>query len=170
MLLSLITKLAFATQAVPAGRLFIRHLITLSTKAKMLHHHLHFNSDAQVDIAWWQEFSQRGMASTNGWPTTHRCSRPRAKQRRFWHTWMWCILSRGVVSPQLATTSSATCVYPIARTLPNCCCSPHLGPHLAAKACQILLWQLRDCQLIGRQIFQASSYHALGAHAFSNCG
>ena len=55
---------------------------------------------------------------------------------------------------QLATTSSATCVYPIARTLPNCRCSPHLGPHLAAKACQILLWQPRDCQLIGRQIYK----------------
>ena len=55
-LLSLIGKLAFAAQAVPAGRLFITCLITLSTKAKRLHHSIRLNSDAQVDIAWWQEF------------------------------------------------------------------------------------------------------------------
>ena len=55
-LLSLIGKLTFAAQAVPAGRLFIRHLLTLSMKDKMLHHHIRFNSDAQADIAWWQEF------------------------------------------------------------------------------------------------------------------
>jgi len=55
-LLSLIGKLAFAARAVPEGRLFIRRLITLSTKAKWLHHRRRLNSDAQADIAWWQEF------------------------------------------------------------------------------------------------------------------
>ena len=55
-LLSLIGKLAFAARAVPAGRLFIRRLITLSTKAKRLHHRIHLNSDARADSAWWQEF------------------------------------------------------------------------------------------------------------------
>ena len=55
-LLSLIGKLAFAARAVPAGRLFIRRLITLSTKAKRLHHRIRLNSDARADIAWWQEF------------------------------------------------------------------------------------------------------------------
>ena len=70
-LLSLIGKLAFATQAVPAGKLFIRHLITLSMKDKMLHHHIHFNSDAQADIAWWQEFfCQCGMVQHN-WLTNN---------------------------------------------------------------------------------------------------
>jgi len=39
-LLSLIGKLAFAARAVPAGRLFITYLITLSTKAKRLHHRI----------------------------------------------------------------------------------------------------------------------------------
>lgn len=55
-LLSLIGKLAFAARAVPAGRFFIRRLITLSTKAKKLHHHVRLNNDARADIAWWQEF------------------------------------------------------------------------------------------------------------------
>jgi hypothetical protein len=36
-LLSLISKLAFAARTVPAGRLFLYHLISLSTKAKRLH-------------------------------------------------------------------------------------------------------------------------------------
>ena len=61
-LLSLIGKLAFAARAVPAGRLFIRRLITLSTKAKRLHHHIRLNSNAQADFAWWQEF----LPSWNG--------------------------------------------------------------------------------------------------------
>ena len=55
-LLSLIDKLTFAARAVPAGRLFIRRLITLSTKAKRLHHCIRLNSDAQADITWWQKF------------------------------------------------------------------------------------------------------------------
>ena len=55
-LLSLIGKLAFAARSVPAGRFFIRHLITLSTKAKKLHHHMRLNNDARADIAWWQKF------------------------------------------------------------------------------------------------------------------
>jgi len=66
-LLSLIGKLAFAAQAVPAGRLFIRHLITLSMKDEMLHHHIHFNSDAQADIAWWQEF----LMAQHNWLTNN---------------------------------------------------------------------------------------------------
>jgi hypothetical protein len=53
-LLSLIGKLAFAARAVPAGRFFIRRLITLSTKAKKLHHHVRLN-DARADITWWLE-------------------------------------------------------------------------------------------------------------------
>jgi hypothetical protein len=45
-LLSLISKLAFAARAVPAGRLLLRRLISLSTKAKRLHHHITINKDA----------------------------------------------------------------------------------------------------------------------------
>ena len=52
-LLSLIGKLAFAARAVPAGRFFIRRLITLSTKVKKLHHRIRLNNEARADIAWW---------------------------------------------------------------------------------------------------------------------
>jgi hypothetical protein len=55
-LLSLIGKLSFAARAVPAGRLFIRRLITLSTKVQRLHHHIRLNEEARADIAWWQSF------------------------------------------------------------------------------------------------------------------
>ena len=39
-LLSLIGKLSFVARAVPAGRLFLRRLITLSTTVPQLHHHI----------------------------------------------------------------------------------------------------------------------------------
>ena len=55
-LLSLIGKLAFAAKAVPAGRLFIRRLITLSTKAKQLHHRINLNKEARADVQWWLSF------------------------------------------------------------------------------------------------------------------
>lgn len=61
-LLSLIGKLAFAAKAVPAGRLFIRRLITLSTKVRELHHRIHLNKEARADIQWWQSF----LPSWNG--------------------------------------------------------------------------------------------------------
>ena len=64
-LLSLIGKLAFAARAVPAGRLFLRRLITLSTKVRCLHHHLRLTKDARADILWWHSFlpSWNGTAS-----------------------------------------------------------------------------------------------------------
>ena len=55
-LLSIIGKLAFAARAVPAGRLFLRRLISLSTKAKSLHHHITINKEARADIMWWHSF------------------------------------------------------------------------------------------------------------------
>ena len=55
-LLSLIGLLNFAARAVPAGRLFIRRLITLSTKAKRLHHRIRVNGEARADIQWWKSF------------------------------------------------------------------------------------------------------------------
>ena len=55
-LLSLIGKLAFAARAVPAGRLFLHRLITLSTKVQCLHHHLRLNKEARADILWWHSF------------------------------------------------------------------------------------------------------------------
>ena len=55
-LLSLIGKLAFAARAVPAGRLFLRRLITVSTKVRCLHHQLRLNKEAKADILWWHSF------------------------------------------------------------------------------------------------------------------
>ena len=55
-LLSLIGKLSFAAKAVPAGRLFFRRLINLSTKARRLHHYLHLNAASRMDILWWRDF------------------------------------------------------------------------------------------------------------------
>ena len=55
-LLSLIGLLRFAAKAVPAGRLFLRRLITLSTKVQRLHHNLRLNKDARADIHWWMAF------------------------------------------------------------------------------------------------------------------
>ena len=55
-LLSLIGVLSFAARAVPAGRLFLRRLITLSTKVERLHHHIRLNQEAQADITWWKTF------------------------------------------------------------------------------------------------------------------
>ena len=55
-LLLLNWKLAFAARAVPAGRLFTRRLITLSSKVSKLHHGIKLNKDAKNDNIWWQQF------------------------------------------------------------------------------------------------------------------
>ena len=61
-LLSLVGRLAFAARAVPAGRLFLCRLITLSTKVRCLHHHLRLTKEARADILWWHSF----LPSWNG--------------------------------------------------------------------------------------------------------
>ncbi|KAL5488979.1 hypothetical protein EMCRGX_G018014 [Ephydatia muelleri] len=43
-------------KVVPAGRLFLRRLIDLSTTAKKLHHHIRITADAREDLAWWECF------------------------------------------------------------------------------------------------------------------
>ena len=55
-LLSLIGTMSFATKVIPAGRIFLRRLINLSTKAKALHHFLHIPCEAKADMRWWLEF------------------------------------------------------------------------------------------------------------------
>ena len=55
-LLSLIGKLSFAAKVVPAGHLFLRRLIDLSTTVDRLHHHIRINSEARADLAWWARF------------------------------------------------------------------------------------------------------------------
>ena len=61
-LLSLIGKLSFAARAVPAGRLFLRRLISLSTTVRQLHHRIRLGHQARADLAWWIEF----LPSWNG--------------------------------------------------------------------------------------------------------
>ena len=55
-LLSLIGKLSFACKVVPAGRIFLRHLIDLSMTVKHLHHHIRISRDAQLDLVWLYDF------------------------------------------------------------------------------------------------------------------
>ena len=55
-LLSLIGKLSFAAKVIPAGRIFLRRLIDLSTSVKKLHHHITLTAGARADIKWWQDF------------------------------------------------------------------------------------------------------------------
>ena len=61
-LLSLIGKLSFAAKVVPAGTLFLRRLIDLSTTVRKLHHHISLNAEARADIKWWDCF----LPSWNG--------------------------------------------------------------------------------------------------------
>ncbi|KAL5505879.1 hypothetical protein EMCRGX_G007418 [Ephydatia muelleri] len=51
-----------ANQVVPAGRLFLRRLIDLSTTVRKLHHHISLNAEARADIRWWDSF----LPSWNG--------------------------------------------------------------------------------------------------------
>ena len=55
-LLSLIGKLSFSCKVVPAGRIFIRRLIDLSTTVRQLHHHIRLTVDARLDLQWWLTF------------------------------------------------------------------------------------------------------------------
>ena len=55
-LLSLIGHLSFAAKVIPAGRIFLRRLIDLSTRTKALHHYLYLNQEARADIRWWITF------------------------------------------------------------------------------------------------------------------
>ena len=61
-LLSFTGKLSFAAKVVPAGRLFLRRLIDLSTTVAKLHHHIRVTADARADTAWWACF----LPSWNG--------------------------------------------------------------------------------------------------------
>ena len=55
-LLSLIGKLSFACKILPAGRIFLRRLIDLSTSASKLHHHIRLTAEARLDMQWWLDF------------------------------------------------------------------------------------------------------------------
>ena len=61
-LLSLIGQLHHACKVVRPGRRFLRRMISLSTIAKELHHHIRLNSSFRSDLAWWYTF----LESWNG--------------------------------------------------------------------------------------------------------
>ena len=55
-LLSLIGKLNFACRIIPAGHIFLRRLIDLSTSARLPHRHVTMNREARRNITWWLQF------------------------------------------------------------------------------------------------------------------
>ena len=55
-LLSLIGKLSFSCKILPAGRIFLRRLIDLTTTIKHLHHHVRITTNARLDLRWWLDF------------------------------------------------------------------------------------------------------------------
>ena len=55
-LLSLISRQSFTSKVVPAGRLFLRRLIDMSTTVNRLHHHFRLFSEARTDRVWWARF------------------------------------------------------------------------------------------------------------------
>ena len=61
-LLALIGKLNFACRVIPAGCIFLRRLIDLSTTARLPRHHISMNLEACRDIAWWL----RCLPTSNG--------------------------------------------------------------------------------------------------------
>ena len=55
-LLSLIGQLQHACCVVRPGRTFLRRMITLSTSAKEMHHHIRLNRGFRSDLQWWACF------------------------------------------------------------------------------------------------------------------
>lgn len=71
-LLSLIGSLSFACKCVKPGRMFLRRLITLSTKVTSLSHHISLNAEARADIQWWIDFlpTWNGVSYIQSEPTS----------------------------------------------------------------------------------------------------
>ncbi len=69
-LLSLIGKLSHACKIVRLGRIFLRHMINQSMKAKRLDHWLYLSAEFRADVGWWQAFLQawnhRSMMQLSG--------------------------------------------------------------------------------------------------------
>jgi hypothetical protein len=63
-MLSLIGKLVFLSRVIRPGRIFMRRLITLATKAKKLHHRVNLTLEARGDIVWWTKSASRWNGSS----------------------------------------------------------------------------------------------------------
>ena len=77
-LFSVIGKLSFCCKVLPAGRMFLRRMIDLSTTVKKLNHHIPLTTEAQLDIQWWinylPKWSGKSLILKNEWtpsPTLH---------------------------------------------------------------------------------------------------
>ena len=64
-LLSLIGTLSFACRCIPAGRIFLRRMIDLSTTVSNPNAVIHLSRDFRLDVCWWRDFlpSWNGSAS-----------------------------------------------------------------------------------------------------------
>jgi len=55
-LLSIIGKLTFVSKVVRSGRTFVRRMIELSKKVRVLHHKIRLNVEFQKDVQWWLQY------------------------------------------------------------------------------------------------------------------
>jgi hypothetical protein len=69
--LSLLGKLVFLSRIIRPGRIFMRRLITMSTRATKLHHQVKLTKGARDDITWWldcvREWNQRSFFYDDYW-------------------------------------------------------------------------------------------------------
>jgi len=70
-LLSLIGKLSFCCKVLPAGRIFLRRMIDLSTTVSRMHYRISLNTEAKLDLQWWLDFlpawSGKSLILNNRW-------------------------------------------------------------------------------------------------------
>ena len=71
-LLSLIGSLSHACRVVRSGRVFLRRLIDLSTKANQLDHYIRLNAEAKADLEWWHHFITPMDPYYPHWQNRHR--------------------------------------------------------------------------------------------------
>jgi len=92
-LLSLICILSFCCKVLPAGRIFFRKMIDLSTTVKKLNHYIPLANEAQLDIQWWinclPKWSEKNLTLKNEWmlsPTLHLYTDPSGSHGQ-WSYW-----------------------------------------------------------------------------------
>ena len=140
-LLSLIGKLAFAARAVPAGRLFLRRLITLSTKVRSLHHRVRLNEEARADICWWNSFlpTWNGTAAFLYPKTTDAHHLELFTDASGTHEWGAYFQGSWFHHSWLPHQSFLKNLHPMAGAFCHTCSSPHMGTQMAEEAHQVQL-------------------------------
>jgi len=73
-LLSFLDKVSFSCKVLPAGHIFIKRLIYLSTTVSRMHYHIRLTSDTYIDIQWWLDFlpnwSGKSLILKNQWTSS----------------------------------------------------------------------------------------------------